>query len=165
MSEMRTLKLPESIAHLFAVVVLTLLLAAPAFSRDGANWKNLGNLKPGQRIGVIQSDGKRTEGTFAAVTDSTLSVRTDQVIALPKDSVTRVYRRPRVSRGLRALIGAGIGLAGGVALNSTIGQYLRNEAHDTSPAVWIGVGAATGAGIGAISGGGEHTVYRRAGHP
>ena len=164
MSEMRILQ-SASNYHPVAAVLLALLLAAPAFSRNETNWKNLGNLKPGQRIGVIQSDGNRIEGAFAAVSDSTLSIRTDQVIAVPKDSVVWVYRRSRVSRGLRAAIGAGIGVALGVALNGTIGQYLRNEAHDTSPAVWIGAGAAAGAGIAAATGGGNRTVYSRAGHP
>jgi len=149
------------IKSLISALLLLAALAAPAFCRDDENWKNLSSLKPGQRIGVIQSDGKRTQGTFAGVSDSALSIRTDQVVAIPKDSVTRVYRRPRVSRLLRTAIGAGIGVAAGVALNSTIGQYLRNEAHDTSPAIWIGAGAAVGAGLGAASGGGEHLVYRR----
>ena len=146
-------------------MLLTLLVATSALGREGADWRNLGNLKPGQRIGVIQASGKRIEGALASVSDFAISVRTDQLMVLPKDSVTRVYRRPRISRGWRALIGAGIGLAGGVALNSTIGQYLRNESHDTSPAVWIVAGAVAGAALGGASGGGDHTVYRRAGHP
>jgi hypothetical protein len=142
-----------------AIVLLLAALAAPAFSQD--NWNSLRSLKPGQRIGVVQADGKRLQGTFASFSDAALSIRTDQVTAVPKDSVIRVYRRPRISRGWRVALGAGIGVAGGAVLNATIGQYLRNEAHGTSPAVWIGAGAAVGAGVGALSGGGEHIVYRR----
>jgi len=147
--------------HIAAALLLAAILAAPAAARDDSNWSHLRVLQMGQRVGVIQSDGKRTEGTFAGVSDSDISVRTDQVIKLPKESVARVYRRPRLSRGLRTVLGAGIGLAAGAVLNATIGQYLRNEAHDTSPAAWIGAGAAIGAGIGAASGGGRHTIYRR----
>lgn len=148
-----------------AAMLLAAVLAAPAAGRDDANWNNLRTLKSGQPIGIIQSDGKRTEGKFAGVSDSAISILTDQAVNLPKESVARVYRRPRLNRGLRTLIGAGIGVAVGAVLNGTIGQYLRNEAHGTSPAVWIGVSGGIGAGIGAASGGGQHTVYRRTGHP
>jgi hypothetical protein len=150
-----------SIKPQVAIFLLAAALAAPAFSQD--DWNSLRSLKPGQRIGVVQADGKVLRGTFASFSDPALSIRTDQVIVVPKDSVIRVYRRPRIGRGVRVVIGTGIGVAGGAALNATIGQYLRNEAHGTSPAVWIGAGAAIGAGLGALSGGGEQVVYRR--HP
>jgi len=148
-----------SIKSQIAATLLLVALTVPAFSQD--NWNSLRSLRPGERIGVVQSDGNRVQGTFASFSDTAVSVRTDQVMAVPKDSVVRVYRRPRIGRGLRTAIGAGAGLALGAVLNGTIGQYLRNEAHDTSPAIWIGAGAALGAGIGAASGGGERTVYRR----
>jgi hypothetical protein len=45
-----------------AVLLLSAALAVPAFSQD--NWNGLRSLKPGQRIGVVQSDGKRVQGTF-----------------------------------------------------------------------------------------------------
>lgn len=150
-----------SIRRVFAATLLASVMATPAATRDDANWDNLGTLKSGQKIRLIQTDGKRTVGSFAGFSDTAISIRTDQVVALPRESVARVYRTPRLSRGVRVALGAGIGAAAGAVLNGTIGQYLRNEAHDTSAAVWIGVGAAVGAGIGAASGGGERTVYRR----
>jgi len=150
-----------SITRLFAAALLASALAAPAATRDDADWNNLKTLKPGQRIGVIQADGKRTEGAFAGFSDVAITIRTDTDVALPKDSVARVYRKPRLNRAIRTALGAGIGVAFGAVLNGTIGQYLRNEAHDTSPALWIGAGAAVGAGIGAASGGSDRTVYRR----
>jgi len=144
-----------------AATLLASVMTAPAAARDDANWNSLKTLKPGQEIRVVQADGKRTEGTFAGFSDAALSVRTDRIVAVAKDSVVRVYRKPRLSRSVRTVLGAGIGVAFGAVLNATIGQYLRNEAHDTSAAVWIGAGAAAGAGIGAASGGSERIVYRR----
>src|ERR1035441_1525366 len=140
------------VKHQATAVLLAAILAAPAIARENTNWDYLRMLRSGQRIGVVQSDQTRTEGVFGGFSESGISVRTDRVIIVPKEQVMRVYRRPRLSRTLRAVLGAGIGVAVGAVLNRTIGQYLRNEAHDTSEAGWIGAGAAVGAGIGAVSG-------------
>ncbi len=81
-------------AHLFsnrrsAAVILTALLTLPAFGADASLWSNLGGLKRGARIGIIQSNQKRIEGQFEGATDSEISLRTDQVVTLPKDAVVR----------------------------------------------------------------------------
>ena len=151
----------EIIRNRIAAILLAAVVAAPAFAADNQNWGHLNTVKTGQRIGVIQKDGKRVEGTFAAITDSEISVQSAQIVKVPKENVVRVYSRPRLSRTWHVAIGAGAGLALGAVLNGTVGQYFRNEGHDTSPAVWLGAGAALGAGLGAASGGGDHTLYRR----
>ena len=153
------------IKHLITAMLLAAIAAVPAFAGDDTEWNNLRTLKSGVRIGIVQPDGKRTEGVFASFSDSSISLLAGQAITVPKDRVIRVYRRPRISRGLRAVLGAGIGGGLGALLNGTIGQYLRNEAHGVDAGVWIGAGAGIGAGIGAASGGGERTVYRRSTHP
>lgn len=151
----------EIMKQRIVAMLLAAVIAVPAFAADDQNWGHLNSLKSGQRIGVVQKDGKRVEGTFTAVTDADISIAAGQIVKVPKDNVVRVYRRPRLTRVWHIAIGAGAGIALGAVLNGTVGQYFRNEGHDTSPAVWIGAGAALGAGLGAASGGGDQTLYRR----
>jgi hypothetical protein len=107
---------------------------------------------------VVQADMKRVEGRFDSGTDDTIVV---DGVTLTKDRVVRVYRRPKLNRGVRAVIGAGIGLAGGAVVDGTFGQYLRNEGHGPDAGIITGLSGAAGAGVGAASGGGYKTVYQR----
>ena len=153
-----------SIQRTLALLLFSACITSPAFSDDDRSWTNLGQLRPEERIGVIQSDQKRFEGRFAGFSDSGISIRADQVTTVPKENVIRVYRRPRAGRALRIGVGAAIGLAAGAVLNATVGQRFRNEGKDIAGAL-IGGGAAIGAGIGALSGGGNRTIYRRSPQP
>jgi hypothetical protein len=77
----------------------------------------------------------------------------------------RVYRRSRLSRGIRVLIGGAIRAVAGIVLTQTIGQYRRNEGHDSPAGAWIAGGAGTGAAVGALTGGGYKTIYQRSAAP
>jgi hypothetical protein len=147
--------------HRQLALILAAALAGPALAADNSAWTNLSMLKPGTRIGIIQSDMKRVEGLFEGFTESGIIVRTDRDVTLRKEEVVRVYRRPRVNRPIRAAVGAAIGAAGGAILSSTAGTRFRNEGQDISDAAFIGGGVGIGAAIGALSGGGYHTVYQR----
>ena len=146
-----------------ATATLAAILALRAFAEDRSLWSNLGALKSGERIGIIQSDQKQIEGRFQGFTESAISVTADQVVTLPRGNVVRVYRHPRINRTKRALIGAAIGLAAGALLTNTAGDRFRNEGKDVPAGIWIRGGAGIGAGIGAIIGGGYQTVYQRSG--
>lgn len=149
-----------------AAAVLLLSLAAPSsFARDNSQWTNLEVLKPGQRIGIVQSNLKRVEGRFERFTESAITLRADQEITVPQENVIRVYRKPRANRTLRAILGAGIGVAGGAILSATAGERFRNEGRDVPAGAIIGGGAGIGAGLGALSGGGYQTIYRRSTRP
>lgn len=141
--------------------ILVAMMAVPAFAWDDRTWDNLATLKPGDRIGAIQSDLKRVEGRFAGFSDSGISIRGDQMATVAKEKVVRVYRRPRTRRSLRVVIGAAIGTGAGVLLNQTAGTRFRNEGQDVPSGAWIAGAAGIGAGIGALSGGGYRTVYQR----
>jgi hypothetical protein len=144
------------------VAVLLLAFAAPSsFARDTSQWTNLEVLKPGQRIGVIQSNQKRVEGRFERVTESGITLRADQEVTVAQENVIRVYRKPRANRTVRAILGAAIGAVAGAILTATAGERFRNEGQDVAAGAWIGGGAAIGAGVGALTGGGYQTVYER----
>jgi hypothetical protein len=142
----------------FVSVVLTV---GCAFAADTSQWSGVRELKKGDRVGVVQTDMKRVEGRFDHATDDAIILVADQTVTVAKDQVVRVYRRPRVNRGVRALIGAGIGAAAGGLSDGTLGAYLRNESHGPDPGVITAVGVGVGAGIGAASGGGYKTVYQK----
>jgi hypothetical protein len=128
------------------------------FAADTSQWSGIRELKKGDRVGVVQADMKRVEGRFDSATDDAVVV---DGVTLTKDRVVRVYRRPKLNRGVRAVIGAGIGLAGGAVVDGTFGQYLRNEGHGPDAGIITGLSGAAGAGVGAASGGGYKTVYQR----
>jgi hypothetical protein len=142
-------------------LALLLIAAALAFGADTSQWSGVRDLKKGDRIGVIQSDMKRMEGRFESANDTSITLLTDQPVTLTKDAVVRVYRRPRLNRGVRTLIGAGIGAVGGAVLDGTVGLRFRNESDGPAPGLITGLTAAAGAGLGAASGGGHQTVYQR----
>jgi hypothetical protein len=142
-------------------LLYTLMLSTAAFGADSAQWSSVRELKKGDRIGVIQTDMKRVEGRFESASDDGITVAGDVIVTVPKDKVARVYRRPRLNRVARVVVGGAIGAAGGAVVDGTFGQYLRNEGHGPDAGVITGLSAAGGAGIGAASGGGYATVYRR----
>jgi hypothetical protein len=150
-------------------IVLATALALPAFAGDAGQWTNLSELRHGQRIGVVQADLKRVEGRFEAFTEAAISLRPNhenvQEIVVSKENVVRVYRRPRATRGIRALIGGAIGAIAGIVLTGTVGERFRNEGLDVPAGAWIAGGAAISAGIGALTGGGYETIYQRSTRP
>jgi hypothetical protein len=139
-------------------LAVLLITVTCVFAADTTQWAGIKELKKGDRVGVVQSDMKRIEGRFESASDDAIIV---DGFTLAKDKVVRVYRRPRMNRAVRAVIGAGIGAAAGGLADGTLGAYLRNEGHGPDAGVITAIGAGTFAGIGAVSGGGYKTVYQR----
>jgi hypothetical protein len=147
------------------VMFFAAALPFAAFAADHARWENLRELRRDQRIGVVQSDLRNVEGRFEAFSDSTISLRADMDITLPKENILRVFRRPRVTRGIRALIGSAIGAVGGAILTATVGDRFRNEGQDVPAGHWTAGGAGIGAAVGALTGRGYNTIYQRSAAP
>jgi hypothetical protein len=137
---------------------MSMLLVLVLCAADTSQWSAVRELKKGDRVGVVQSDMKRVEGRFDIASDDGITI---DGVMVSKDHVVRVYRRPRMNRGLRAVVGGAIGLAMGAVVDGTAGTYMRNESSGPDPGLITGIGAAAGAGIGAASGGGYKTVYQK----
>src|ERR1017187_8110164 len=137
------------------------MAASPAVAGDTSQWSRVQRLHAGTRIAIDLSDQRRVEGRFARASETELTYEASREITVSRDTVIRVDRGPRLSRVMRTLLGAAIGLGGGAILNATLGARFSNEGRDIT-AITLGGGAAIGAGIGAITGGGYKTIYRRA---
>jgi len=135
-----------------------LFLVACCYAADNSDWKAVRELHKGDRVGLIQTDMKRVEGRFESASDDAITV---DGVTVTKDHVVRVYHRPLMNRAVRAVVFGAIGAAAGGAVDGTFGAYLRNESHGPDPGLITGLTAAAGAGVGAVSGGGYKTVYRR----
>jgi hypothetical protein len=83
---------------------------------------------------------------------------------MAKEDVVRVYKRPKIGRGPRALIGIGIGVAVAAVADAKVGARYRNEGAqplkgwETAAAYTLGVVAG---GAGGAATGGDETIYRR----
>jgi hypothetical protein len=143
-----------------AIAILSIMAAGSALCGEPGDWSRVQALQPGDRIGVLQSGDRKVEGRFVRATETNITLDAPGAATLAKDDVVRVYRRPRLSRIVRVLIGAGIGLAAGGILNATVGQRFRNEGQDPAGAIFGGA-IGLGAGLGALSGGGQKTIYER----
>jgi hypothetical protein len=142
------------------LTISLLLISCTALAADTTQWSNLQTLHPGDRIGIIQSNQKQVEGRFTRVGGSEITIDAGREITLIQNQVVRVYKRPRLTRSTWVLVGAGLGLIAGAIINATAGERFRNEGGDITAGALLG-GAGIGAGIAALSGGGNKTVYQR----
>jgi hypothetical protein len=109
-----------------ASLVVTLL--ACGLSLHAQSWDALRGLGPGDRIKVVDTTHQEHVGGFTAFSERGISIETRRgVVEIERARVRRVEVRASSRRVRNILIGAGIGLAVGVAVDQTVGTYFRNE--------------------------------------
>ncbi len=148
--------------------VLTLfLVAGPAWLSSAQppeeSWDNLSQLRPGERIEVLNTKMKSAKGDFASLTHNEIALRLDgREVTVLRGDVASVKRVGESHRLRNVLLGLAIGAAGGLAVGVIRGKTYQ-EAGETTvfmavyTPIGAGLGAAVGAGLPARS---QVTVYR-----
>jgi len=153
------------------VVMFSSIGVSTVYAEQGksalANWHTLRGLTPGDDIRIVLNDRKSYRAKFQSVSEESIVVRLatgDQ--AYERQSVFRVSAKGTSHRTRNTLIGAGIGLGGGLAIGagahrvSTSNGYPYNHYMEAG-AIGGAVAGGIGAGIGALASKGEwNDVYR-----
>jgi hypothetical protein len=145
-------------ALLFLFLVPVFALAQQA--RD--SWDNLKQLRPGQKIEIVDMKMKSLKGEFISFTDEAIVLRerkAEQSVA--RADVSRVSSRQDSKRARNMLIGLAIGAGVGVAIGAAMDARVNYERGECCLGMGFGAltGAGAGLGIGAASPG-YRTVYR-----
>ncbi len=142
-------------------LVFTFLL--PTFLQAQApkyTWSNLSQLRPGQKIQVVEKQMKELTCEFVSFTDEAIVIRRGKdVESVERSKVERVSIRDTSHRTRHMILGAAIG--GGVALAIGIPGYVAtsNEGNGCGPcAIGIAAGFGGGTALGALPS--YRTIYR-----
>jgi hypothetical protein len=131
-----------------------------ALAGDGS-WNNLAQLRPGQRVEVVDMKLKSVTGEFSGYSADSLSLRaggTERTIA--RADVLSVKNRERSHRRnvlLGLAMGAGVGMAAGAIRGAT---YHEEGEWPVFMMVYTPIAAGIGAVAGAVMPAGEITIYR-----
>jgi hypothetical protein len=138
-------------------ILLFLILLAPAWAQS---WDSLRGLRQGEAVRLTEINGPEHKGTFSAATADTVTIQSDGTPhTFEKAKVQMVKVRSSARRLRNLLIGAGIGVGAGIAVDQSLGTLLRNESGDSKrPLMYLGPIALFG-GIGAAIPA-YRTVYR-----
>jgi len=137
-------------SRVFRIVIW---LACGGLALQAQSWDALRGLGPGERIKVVDTSHREHKGTFTAFSERGISFEAGKgVVEIERARVDRVQIRAGSRRARNILIGAGIGLAVGVAVDQSAGRYLRNETGENGGAraatyiapvaLFAGIGAA-----------------------
>jgi len=135
------------------VLLLSFLLSPPALSAQTAptDWARLNNLTNGAKLAVKLKDGKTFNGTFAAVSDSTLSLTLKNARKeVPREDIASVHQVSGKSATTATLIGLGVGAGAGAAVGIA-GDASSDGFEKLDNSIAAGV-TVLGAGLGALTG-------------
>jgi hypothetical protein len=94
---------------------LLLVLAPALVGQPAANWDSVKQLAPGAEIRATTTDGRSVQGTFQSATDDGIVVATSKSTeTVNRTTITKVATRGKNHRKRNALIGLGVGAAGGL---------------------------------------------------
>jgi len=113
------------------------------------DWSAVQDVPPGDELVIQLKDGKSVKGRVSSVTGDEIGLtRKSRTETIRKDSMAHVYKfKRKAEKGKFAAIGAGIGAGAGLGIG-----LAKNSPPVDDGEIYPKIGAAPGAGIGAIGG-------------
>ena len=150
------MKIPKQIAVVVVLVLSFLLSPVTLLAQTGSNdWSRLSAVASGTKLSVKLKDGKKIEGKFANVSDSSLSLTVKNAAKeIRREDVATVHQVSKKGAGKATLIGLGVGAALGSGLaiaaetDDDDGFPVKNSVSAGFVALTAGVGALAGYLIG-----------------
>jgi hypothetical protein len=132
------------------------------------SWNDLKQLRPAQKIEVVDTTMKTLKGAFVSVSDEAISLEAGKgEESVERQNVPRVSTRGKGHRGRNALIGLAAGASAGVIVAVAspelgTGRCAQGSCVDAGTVCMVGFwGGVLGVGLGAaMPTGGWHDVYR-----
>ena len=148
---------------LWGMLILVLVPLPSSAQTVQDSWDNLKQLRPGQRIEVVDMKWKSVKGTFVSVSEEAISLQAGKKeTSLAREDVLRVALHEHSHRARNTLIGLAVGAGAGAAL----GYATAHGPHASNPPDYVGMlvtlPVCTGVGTlaGAVIPTGEQTIYR-----
>ena len=137
------------------VVLLLAFLVSPVtlVAQTGTNeWSRLSAATSGTKLSVKLKDGKKVEGTFTSVSDTSLSLTVKNAAKeIRREDIASVHEVSKKGAGKATLIGAGIGAGVGAGLGIASEQNDEDSFLETPASITAGMIVVT-TGIGALTG-------------
>jgi hypothetical protein len=125
------------------------------------NWDNLKQLRPGQKIEVVDSSMKTLKGAFVSISDEAISLQVGKSEeSVVRAKVVRVSVRDTSHRTRNMLIGAAVGVGAGLAVTLPLEIQQSNEGNSLAGTMAGVTTALAGAGLGLGAMPGNRTIYR-----
>jgi hypothetical protein len=124
----------EITKRLMEALLLALLIPGFGFGQAAQNnWDNLKELRPGQKIEVVDSKMKTFKGTFVSVSDEAISLqvgKSEETVA--RANVVRVSVHDTSHRTRNMLLASGV-IGGIVLIPATIGLAVNGNEGNSCP--------------------------------
>jgi hypothetical protein len=161
MSSLNLFKKEIFMSHQKRLVIAIALLASllftslPAMAQTSSisDWTSLQRLARDSNVAVKLKTGKKVEGRFKSVSDSSLAlIMSNGTVDLKREEIASVYEIKRKSATKSTMIGLGLGAGAGAALGAAAAANDNNDGFDKlDQAVLAGV-VVIGAVAGTVTG-------------
>ena len=145
-----------------AAIVLAVSLVANG--QNVKSWSNLDSISPGQALEVREVMGKSVRGNYAAHSEQSIDLSVNQQpVSIARLQISEIRLRTRTQKAM--WLGLGLGAAAGAGVGAGIGSRFEQSgdfrnATLVTAAIFAGVGALVGLGVGSTLAHRHTVVYR-----
>ena len=142
------------VALIFALITSLVLspVLASAQGSSASDWSSLRNIAVDTRLSVKLKTGKKVEGKFRSVSDSTLTLTSKNApVELKREEISTVHELMSKSAAKAALIGMGLGAGAGAGLGALASANDDSDFDKIDHVATAGL-AVAGAIAGAVTG-------------